>query len=248
MFDRFLTPLEKRNLNALCGAGTRAWLRTIRIIIVVLIGLRLFVQIPEYYWYRVGWFSVVLAGWLSFLLVPLVIYILVSKPVSDRTFEIERTLPYSPQWFIWSKYKALLIYILLWTGPLFAIGYICDPKLEFTGTILYSGLRISQTGQINTIFALLLIVWGYFGIWLLCASVLFYLGLRKANVFALMMCMLFVVVAIFLSLDIIDNNWDPYFMDLSYGYWGIILLISIIPPAIGWLIIKRSQDKLLNLE
>jgi len=248
MQNKYLTPLEKRNLGSLFGRGVRIWHWIARILVVLLIGIRIFVLIPEYYYYRIGWTATVVGGWLSFLLVPWVIYNLVSKPVSDRTIETERTLASSLPRFIWSKFKVLIIYILLWTGPLFAIGYICDPKLEFTGVLLYSGLRMSQIGQINTIGALMLTIWGYFGIWLFCTSVLFYVGLRKANVFALMACMLFIVVAIFLSLDIIDNNWDPYFIDLSYGYWGIILMSSMIPPAIGWLIIKRSHDRLLNTD
>jgi len=242
-----LTPLEKLDIDRLTKRFGPPLLQGAIWLAVLLIGIRLFVWLPYIYWYRVGFWATVIGANIAFYTIPFCLQEILAKRVEDRSIEIEKTLPMTAGWMVWSKFKVTLLFTLKITWMFFLVGFIADPTLDYAAFYLKDVFYFGGSEPVSVLFLLSMTIFMYLSLWLLCFGVVMVWSLKGVGYYALIGVLLFTVIPIFLGLSVLDHFSQAVSTPYGSGYLGLNLLLSAIPIGVAWLFIRNGQKKIMNL-
>ncbi len=233
---KFLTPLESYDYRTLIGRGTRRWREFCFWAMVLAFWLRLFVPLPDVFWNRVGYWCVLLGAYIAFISTPYIVFNLVSRRVQDGTIHFEIVLPFHKGSLFQSKLKTITYVVLIWTGPLFLIGWISDPAFSFTRDYLAAAFFQSNLTAPPGIVLLALAVGWFGGLWILSTLLLIrhagsgpmLIELMGKHVFLLLMILVAVAVMLNGPLEAAHGEPIPGFLYLALVVEALLLGTTVL--------------------
>jgi len=256
MVDRFLNPLEKFDLDRLTGRYTKKWLAVWYWILITAVAFRLFINFRVTHVFELAWLACLIGVWGSFLMIPWVVYQLVSKRVEDGTFHIEQTLPHKKTSLFMGKLKVAVIYILYWTGPLLLLAFILDPGLVLARYLTSLGW-LYYIDNIFISFAIVIMTFLFYILfWLLLLIHLLFFALSKPPILVLagrLLFLIFVSVFVLAWLDPIFDlgpgtnnytNFEPLVYTRGYFTYNIATLGALLGLTITAFILTARRFQL----